>query len=670
MKTHILPIAASEMTRRITATAALAALQLHPSHSQAQLVQRLQAEGVSQERQASHIVLHVPKGGTPSPFIPTGPFTAEWNGWLNLDLRADYQFQARHAGAFSLEINGTTLFHTPQTSSLTDWSHPVRLKKGTNSVRVLLSRTNDSETSLRLLWRGRGVSPAPIPPDAFGPALPPGDDPKHATPSAQRGRDMFLLHRCGKCHAPEVTSPVPDLAADAPSFVGIGTRRSQDWMARWMLNPTALQSTATMPALLHGPSAQNEAADIAAWLGSLTNQTSPQPPTTPPVPAIGGALVQSLLCRSCHTFPAESEAPEKMSLRSVPEKFVTPGNLTAYLQAPEQHYAWSRMPNFQLSAEDAGHIASFILQDHPAQEEAGRRDADPDRLRRGRELARDRGCFRCHSDPSQTSPQPEGPLAPSVSVLARTGGITGCLAEPKGGSPGPSTGVPRYSFSSTQRADLAAFLRSGNASLGRHESTDFAARWIRELRCGECHSKTEGLPRLEGTGEKLRPEWISRLLSGKVSYKPRPWLASRMPSFPAFANRLAEGLAALEGLPAQSEQLPPPEPEAAAVGRKLVSASAGFACVTCHAIGSFSGSAIFEAPGVNLAHTVDRLRPDFFMRWVRNPQSFDPATKMPLYFDEDGNSALADYFGGDGPKTLQALWEYLRPGPQTPAPEP
>jgi hypothetical protein len=71
---------------------------------------------------------------------------------------------------------------------------------------------------------------------------------------------------------------------------------------------------------------------------------------------------------------------------------------------------------------------------------------------------------------------------------------------------------------------------------------------------------------------------------------------------------------------------------------------------------------VFEAPGINFSHVAERLLPDYFTRWVRNPQSIEPDTKMPLYFDEDGNSALADVYGGDGPKTLRALWEYLRAG--------
>jgi hypothetical protein len=42
---------------------------------------------------------------------------------------------------------------------------------------------------------------------------------------------------------------------------------------------------------------------------------------------------------------------------------------------------------------------------------------------------------------------------------------------------------------------------------------------------------------------------------------------------------------------------------------------------------------------------------------------------MPAYFDEEGRSALADVLEGDGPKTIRAVWEYLRLGDKMPKPE-
>ena len=42
---------------------------------------------------------------------------------------------------------------------------------------------------------------------------------------------------------------------------------------------------------------------------------------------------------------------------------------------------------------------------------------------------------------------------------------------------------------------------------------------------------------------------------------------------------------------------------------------------------------------------------------------------MPAYFDEEGRSALAEVLEGDGPKTIRALWEYIRLGSKMPKPE-
>ncbi|MGE3313087.1 MAG: cytochrome c family protein, partial [Limisphaerales bacterium] len=393
-------------------------------------------------------------------------------------------------------------------------------------------------------------------------------------------------------------------------------------------------------------------------------------------PALGRALFDSLECRACHTLDANGANSTMVDLHRISEKFPDRRRLGQYLRDPGRHFKWTRMPNFRLTAEEAAHLASFLMPQDGTPTAPARED-DPARIGRGRVLAGERGCFNCHKNPDEDtaiSPPASISMAPGFEALARDPGSSGCLAVTNDVDSTRPERRAAYDFRESDRADLAAFLSTGAESLGRHVPAEFAERWSAELRCGECHGKVEGIPALIGVGEKLRPEWVERMLRGEVTYKPRPWLASRMPAFSMVATELAEGYAALEGLPAiASDRDPtphPPDPEAAAVGRKLVSASAGFSCVTCHPVGPFVASAVFEAPGINLAHAVDRLRPDFFMRWVRNPQAFDPGTRMPLYFDEEGNSALTEYYGGDGPKTLHALWEYLRAGPHLVPPDP
>jgi mono/diheme cytochrome c family protein len=101
--------------------------------------------------------------------------------------------------------------------------------------------------------------------------------------------------------------------------------------------------------------------------------------------------------------------------------------------------------------------------------------------------------------------------------------------------------------------------------------------------------------------------------------------------------------------------------ELARIGHTLVGPIGGFSCSACHSVGSYDAHA-FEAPGINLAYGNERLRADYFRRWLRNPLSVDPNTKMPAYFDEEGNSPYTDILEGDAFKQIDAMWHYLKQG--------
>ena len=168
----------------------------------------------------------------------------------------------------------------------------------------------------------------------------------------------------------------------------------------------------------------------------------------------------------------------------------------------------------------------------------------------------------------------------------------------------------------------------------------------------------EGVPKYDLLVGKLKPEWASKFIAGHDPVKPRPWLEQRMPGFPAYAEFMAIGFATRGGLPPKTVVEPEVAgaKELAEAGRKLVSANGGLSCTQCHSVGEFGATAVFEAPGINLAYSAHRMQPDYFRRWLRNPQSVDPETKMPGYFDpEPGASPLAEILGGDGPKTIQAV---------------
>lgn len=140
-----------------------------------------------------------------------------------------------------------------------------------------------------------------------------------------------------------------------------------------------------------------------------------------------------------------------------------------------------------------------------------------------------------------------------------------------------------------------------------------------------------------------------------------------MPAFKAWGQTLAHGMAALHGYPPQSST-EKADPEFAKHGQKLVGKDGGFSCVSCHAVGPVQATDVFDSEGINLAWSAERLLPQYYRRWVRNPLAIDPQTKMPVYFDEEGRSPLTEVLDGDGEKQLTAMWHYLLMGEKMPRP--
>lgn len=603
----------------------------------------------------SNATFYVPAGEAPSPFVPAGKFTAVLNGLIAVDLRGDYAFQADVNGTLKLEVNGQVLLDVT-TNGTTEASKNLRLGKGaTNTLVATFSSPAQGDAFLRLRWKPTDSFFHPIPSGSLSHNVQ-ADESKFET--VRMGRELFLENRCAKCHVPGEASGIPELAMDAPSFEDIGTRRNYEWMARWILDPKALRSAAHMPKLLQGEKAKEAADAMASYLASLhPEQFKPGTQEFGKDKAdLGKKLFESLHCIACHNPPDGNEADEKkISLKETAAKFV-PGTLTAFLKQPDAHYAWTHMPRFSLNDEQREQLAIYVLSHaNPAKPAAS--TADKTVVERGKELVQTSGCLNCHSLKLDNKF--------STKTLAQLSDFKkGCLAE------APDGKTPDFGFKAEQREAIRAFAATDKASLTRHVPADFAARYSRVLNCRNCHGQFEGFPQFEILGGKLKPEYMTKLVAGAPDNKPRPWLESQMPGFPKFAEPLAKGLAALNGFPPLTPAEGAISDEKTATGNKLVSnPPLGFACISCHSVGSVGALQVFEAPGINLAFSGERLQPEFFKRWLRNPPLVDPQTKMPVYFDEQGRSPIADVYEGDGVKQIDALWDYIRLGSKMPPPK-
>jgi len=592
-----------------------------------------------------NISLYVESGKPATPFIPEGKFSATWEGSITADLRSEYFFAAESNGSFKLEINDVTVLDGAGLSKA------IQLKKGGNKLRATFISPGRGDAFVRLGWTDKGTNTSPIPLNILT-HTPTTESENRA--QMRRGRELSLEHRCAKCHD-TAKAGAPELAMDAPSFDGIGARRNYEWMVQWILDPKAERTSAHMPQLLRGPKAQDDARAIGAYLASLKTGGEVSLPQDKKPPREGepptGPLFERLHCNACHTIAGEET--NRISLQHVGQKFPTE-KLVEFLRKPAAHYAWIRMPNFRLTVEEANELTEFVTKGAPKSEQTA---PDAVAVDRGRALVQSVGCINCHTVK----------LENKFSALPLKDWTRGCLADT------PPEKAMHYKFSAAERAALRAFGPS--ASLIRHTPMEFAQRQTRLLNCNGCHGQVEGFPPLEILGGKLKPEWSAKFIAGEIPYKPRPethpkgepWLEARMPAFKTRAQLLAEGLAALHGYPAKTPTEPAIDSELAKIGQKLVGKEGGFSCVSCHGVSGLAAMGVFEGEGINFAYSYERLQRDYYNRWMRNPLSIDPQTKMPVYFEE-GKSPLTEILEGDAEKQMTAVWHYLRLGEKMPPP--
>lgn len=641
----------------------------------------LTAGGKTDARSARLIALYVPAGQPLSPFVPGGAFTARWEGEINSPLRAEYTFAADIKGSFNLAINGTPVLEGAGDVTSQSVNKAFQLKKGANKLVAEFVSDGSSDALVRLNWWAKDFPAEPIPPTAFT------HTPSQLERSAGRireGRLLFAQHRCAACHADATAIPakgegMPELAHDAPLFDDLGSKFNEQWLAHWINDPHAFRPHSLMPRVFHGEEGKVDprAADLAAFFASTgkKDDTTPAAENAP----LGGALFANLGCIACHSTPGISGDDEyhRVPLSHLRAKWQPPA-LREYLKNPEKRYAWTHMPNFRLTDDEAERLTAFLLsgeQKKLAETPAG--DAA-----RGAQLLVSAGCLNCHAGLPPTT-------QPTLAATLQAGWQKGCMA-----ADAKARGAaPDFGFKSSEREALLAFGADGFGSLKQDVPIEFAERQVRMNRCTACHARdaspgtwanlenemaplqaaapsaepaAEGaavggttVPVMTWFGEKLKPFWMEPFIAGKIGDKPRPWLLARMPAFSTYAPGLTAGFSLEHGFSLTPDVEEAVDPKAAENGEKLLGDS-GFNCVTCHAVGERAATAVFEAPGPNFARSYERLRKGYYHRWVMHPLRIDPDTKMPRFADDEGKTPLTDFYDGNARQQFEAIWQYLR----------
>jgi cbb3-type cytochrome oxidase cytochrome c subunit/cytochrome c2 len=511
-----------------------------------------------------------------------------------------------------------------------------------------------------------------------------------------------------------------------------GQRLHRGWVYRWLEAPQKLRPGAVMPQLFaDDDNGRVERYAVARYLdllgGPVPKARRYDRNELAHRRRQGQALFTSLGCIACHRTESGKEKDAELvsfyglgasegaratyPLTGLGSK-TTPEKLAAYLVNPLAIDPSGRMPHMVLQGDEAENLALYLCADgaeqaddwpappsgeqvltafrrvEPRQEvlAAFRRLPVSDWLRYlGQRIVIDRGCNACHTI------TPGG--KPFAAVLAdatfadlkkHASEDKGCLARERGAR----GKAPWFGFAERDRKALHRFLAEGTRGAGSAAPAYEARVTFKRFNCLACHSRdgeggltpdvVEELRRFEkaenaeavsppvltGAGHKLRTPWLRQVLIG--AGRARPWMALRMPQFgKAQVGRLPEALAALDGTePDESVHKIALTPQKVEAGRFLVGKNA-FGCVSCHDIGGIPNSG---TRGPDLALMDQRVRYEWYRRWLEQPQRLQPGTRMPTVFNE-GKSTLATVLGGSADAQADAMWAYLSLGPGLPLPQ-
>ncbi len=528
----------------------------------------------------------------------------------------------------------------------------------------------------------------------------------HPLSQSEAGSVLISELRCAACHEGIVRNSLPEKTA--PDLSQVGTRITPDYLRRFLASPVAAHPGTTMPDMLASkPESERQAIAEALthFLVAQSKSVQPSEPTESVDRKQGKELFHSVGCVACHgpkeahpdiqnnsnrNVEEEEEVdedadpalaarkaikPVAILLRHVATKY-TVKSLGEFLFQPLHVRSSGRMPDMKLTPAESLAIAGYLIGDQSQPVDTLILDAAL--VEQGKKHFQSLNCASCHAIPGIVA-------APLIGSLTKADLTRGCLSK----SPSADTGnrSPRFNLDEAQISAMTAAIREVPAA----ESDQLAmAKTLTAFRCISCHVRDDygGVhedhnpffagselklgddgripPPLTLMGAKLQPNWLKKVLFDGESV--RHYMATRMPQYgSANLSHLPGLFRQLDVLHGPEMKIPHPEgrteeerqeeKKIRAAGRELLG-DKGANCVSCH---NFNGKAAQVNQGIDLLTSYERLQPEWFNSYLRNPGAFRPRTVMPTAWP-NGRAVFTTILEGDTNQQIEAIWYYLSLG--------
>ncbi|MEZ6035606.1 MAG: c-type cytochrome [Planctomycetaceae bacterium] len=598
----------------------------------------------------------------------------KWSGNLLVRTGGPHTFYAQVTGTLKIVIDGNSAliaegenhFATGTAIDLAAGEHQIQVEFRAPQQRSAGNVMDD--LTLQLFWSSPEFTLEPLPADVLT------HIPDMETANARHGRMLVDALRCAACHSGLGELPV----LKAPDLRQLHGNTPEADIIRRLLQPASIGSWSSMPTFEFS---EAEAADVAAF---LTNDAQADDLRQREAPTwkegdvdAGQKLLMTTGCAVCHALAQlpDGDVPMASPFHGPDLSDVAARRdaawLLAWLKDPQSINAEHRMPVFKLSDDEQRQIVAALTTQAGAdiakpQSATTARSRDAAAVERGRALVAKSNCGSCHRIAGIQTPRTELPRPRSATASTQR---HDCMTA-DGNTVRAVEKFPRFRLTELQRDQIRSWLETLKADLPVSTGYTRGELLLQRNGCIACHdrdqqtgvsTKTAAIeamrddlrgqsqalipPPLTAVGDRLRDDTLRRAVAGEQKERRLPWLLVRMPRFtmsPEDREAIVNYLIGSDRIPesadsARQELFSHYDPRQPAVvtarelliGNQLVGAG-GFNCIACHSAGAYEPRNVaLGTRGSDMMTIGQRVRPEYFFRWMRNPIRVVPGIEMP-----------------------------------------
>ncbi len=514
---------------------------------------------------------------------------------------------------------------------------------------------------------------------------------------------------CFGCHEIKGFLEVPKIG---PQLNQLVVKEQPEWLFRWVRNPKDYNSHTRMPNFKFNDD-QAEAVTAYLWSVGMTSDYHPQKGITATGNAANGKrLADQVGCKGCHVIGDDTRMRDARgrSYDIAPELTRVGSKVNAdwvfeWIRNPRAVNPDARMPNLRLTDQEARDIAAYLmtLKDDRQFEQKQLILDKPELIKKGEKTIREYGCAGCHAIKGM---EKETRVSVSLSNIGRKR-----VDELDFGDNKPTeiphtwndwvfnkvknarvyvtdriqSKMPVFAFADSEIVMIRTLLRGYAKELPEEPYQQAFDKRRQEIEAGRrlthfqyncigCHKIEEAggyimatledeafaPPYLFPEGNKVQEPWLHDFLKGPTTI--RPWLSIRMPTFSLNDGEITTVTKYFLGLHKEELELrdyhaTTPSPKYLAVGKKLFE---DLQCLSCHYTGKIPEGKTAGDLAPNLTLAKNRLKPDWIIDWIINPDVIQPGTKMPQFYpDMKEPSPFSPDLGGDAKEQIKALRDHV-----------